>query len=185
VIERITAASPRLKARIAGAFYLLTIVAGAFAFIAGPLTALGEAASYVEAAFYVAVAVLFYFMFRPVSSGLSLLAALIGVVGSLNLPPSHFHLLPEINFNFFGPYCVLIGYLILKSTFLPRMIGVVVAVAGLGYLTSVWPPLETHLSPFIALVGLLAEGSLTVWLLLVGVDDRQWRELTSTAPPSP
>lgn len=183
MIKRIAAASPRFNARIAGAFYLLTIVTGVVAFIAGPSTALGAAASYVEAASYVAVAVLFYFIFRPVNSGLSLLAALIGVMGSLKGPLSDFHLVPEINFNFFGPYCVLIGFLILRSPFLPRILGAAMALAGLGYLTSVWPPLAAHLSPSIALAGLLAEGSLTVWLLLVGADNRRWSELTNTVTP--
>lgn len=186
-MERIAPASPRFKARIAGAFYLLTIVLGVFAlFFAGPLTAIGQAADNMGAASYVVVAVLFYFMFRPVNRGLSLLAALISVTGSAIGPLSNFHLVPDINsFIFFGIYCVLIGYLILKSTFLPRILGVLMALGGLGYLTFLWPPLETHLTSFVAFVGLLAEGSLTVWLLVVGVDDRRWREQAGAEPPGP
>ena len=41
---------------------------------------------------------------------------------------------------FFGFYCVLLGYLILKSTFLPRIIGALMALAGLGYLTLLAKP---------------------------------------------
>jgi hypothetical protein len=187
MMERIAAASPRLKARIAGAFYLLTIVLGVFAFFfAGPLSAIGVAANYIAAASYVVVAVLFYFMFRPVNRGLSLLAAFDSVIGGVAIGTlSDLHLVPHINsFIFFGTYCVLIGYLILKSTFLPRILGVLIALAGFGYLTILWPPLETHLSSFIALVGLLGEGLLTVWLLLVGVDDRRWREQAGLARPT-
>src|SRR6266436_10198540 len=41
---------------------------------------------------------------------------------------------------FFGIWCVLIGYLIFKSTFMPRIIGVLEAFAGLCWLTFLWPP---------------------------------------------
>jgi hypothetical protein len=42
---------------------------------------------------------------------------------------------------FFGLYCILIGYLIFRSTFLPRIIGVFMSLAGLGYMTFLSPPL--------------------------------------------
>ena len=41
----------------------------------------------------------------------------------------------NICFVFFGVYCLLIGYLIFKSAFLPRILGVLMAFAGLGWLT--------------------------------------------------
>jgi hypothetical protein len=49
---------------------------------------------------------------------------------------------------FVGLYCLLIGYLIFKSIFLPRILGVLMAIAGLGYLTFLSPPLTNHLSPY-------------------------------------
>lgn len=76
----------------------------------------------------------------------------------------------NIGIVFFGMYCVLLGYLIYKSRFLPRVIGVLMAIAGLGWLTFLYPPLSSSLWPYIALPGLLGEGSLTVWLLVKGVD---------------
>ncbi len=63
---------------------------------------------------------------------------------------------------FFGFYCLLIGYLILKSTFLPRILGGLMVVAGLGWLTYLSPPLARSLSPYILAPGILGEGALSV-----------------------
>jgi len=49
---------------------------------------------------------------------------------------------------FFGFYCLLIGYLIFRSAFLPRILGVLMAFAGLGWLTFLSPPLANYLSPY-------------------------------------
>jgi hypothetical protein len=49
---------------------------------------------------------------------------------------------------FFGIWCVLIGCLIFRSTFMPRIIGVLEAFAGLCWLTFLWPPLGHYLSPY-------------------------------------
>src|SRR5262249_23959417 len=51
----------------------------------------------------------------------------------------------DIGLVFFGLWCILIGYLIARSTFLPRTIGVLYALAGLGYLTILWQPLAKYL----------------------------------------
>lgn len=80
---------------------------------------------------------------------------------------------------FFGFYCLLIGYLILKSTFLPRILGGLMVLAGLAWLTFLSPPLARSLSPYILAPGILGEGSLTVWLLVMGVDGPKWQEEAS------
>jgi len=80
---------------------------------------------------------------------------------------------------FFGLYDVLIGYLIFRSTFLPRILGVPMMFAGLGWLTFLSPPLAKDLSPFILVLGFLAELLLMLWLLVKGVNVQRWNEQTN------
>lgn len=81
----------------------------------------------------------------------------------------------------FGFYCVVVGYLAFRSTFLPRIVGALFALAGLGWLTFLSPALGSLLSPITMLTGLIGEGSLGVWLLLKGVDVQRWQEMANTA----
>ncbi len=85
---------------------------------------------------------------------------------------------------FFGLFSLLIGYLIFRSTFLPRILGVLLAFAGLGWLTFLAPPLATYLSTYIEVLGVLAEGSLMLWLLVMGVNAQRWKEQASAAGTS-
>ena len=73
----------------------------------------------------------------------------------------------------------LIGRLIFRSTFLPRTIGALVALAGVGYLTLLWRPLANYLNPYnLALAG-PGEISLLLWLLVKGVNVHNWKEEAS------
>jgi intracellular septation protein A len=181
MMERVAEASPRLKARMAGVFYLVTFLTGGVAlFVRGRL---GFAAGLIAGASYIAVTLLFYYLFKPVNRSLSLLAAIFSLVGCAIGPLSLFvhaasHISPLV---FFGFYCLLIGYLIFRSTFLPRILGALMALAGLGWLTFLSPPLANYLSPHIFAPGLLGEGALTLWLLLVGVHEQRWKEQASAA----
>ena len=87
----------------------------------------------------------------------------------------------SISLVFFGSYCLLIGYLIFKSAFLPRVLGVPLALAGLGWLTFLSPPIANHLIPYILILGFLAELSLCLWLLVMGVNVQRWKEQASAA----
>ena len=181
MMERIAEASPRLKARIAGVFYLLTFLTGGVAlFVRGRLSLV---AGLIAGACYIAVTLLFYSLFKPVNRSLSLLAAFFSLVGCAIGPLSLIHLAPShINpLVFFGFYCLLIGYLIFRSTFLPRILGVLMAIAGLGWLTFLSPPLANHLSPYNLAPGILGEGLLTLWLLAIGVNEQRWKEQASAA----
>lgn len=76
---------------------------------------------------------------------------------------------------------MLVGILIVRSTFLPRVLGGLLAVEGSGYIISslatfLAPAVGARLMPFIIPLALLGEGSLTVWLLAKGVNEQRWRE---------
>ena len=81
---------------------------------------------------------------------------------------------------FFGVYCLLIGYLIFRSAFLPRILGLLMALAGLGWLIYLLPPAK-HLSTYLEILGIVAEGSLCLWLVVIGVNAQRWREQASAA----
>jgi hypothetical protein len=85
----------------------------------------------------------------------------------------------NISLVFFGFWCFLIGYLIFRSTFLPRIIGMLMAVTGLGYLTLLSPPLANALYPFYLAPATFGETSLILWLLVVGVNEQRWKEQAS------
>ena len=235
--KRIAGTSPRLKARIAGVFYLICgwaysfadgsvrgklIVSGDAAATAHNILAhqslyrLGFAADLVSAVCYITVTLLLYDLFTPVNGSISLLAAFFSFAGCIiQALSSLFHLAPLVVlggepylsvFNpgqlqalaliflklraqatnlymvFFGCYCLLIGYLIFRSTFMPRIVGVFMAIAGSGYLTFLSPPLASRLFPHVLTpAGALGEGSLILWLLVMGVNPQRWKEQASAA----
>jgi hypothetical protein len=82
----------------------------------------------------------------------------------------------NVGIVFAGVYCVLIGFLIFRSSFLPKSLGVLMAFAGLGWLTYFSPSLANRLAPLNSLVsGLIGEGSLMVWLMVKGATLRLHR----------
>jgi len=234
-MDRAVKTSPRLWARMVGAFYLITIIMGVFAevFVRGALVVrddaaatatnilahellyrFGLAADLIMLVSYIAVTLLFYDLFKPVGRSLSLLAAFFSLVGiavlavnSLNhLAPMIFlsgaHYLSVFETNqlqalalmslkmhsrgysisgvFFGIYCVLIGYLVFKSGFLPRILGGLMVIGGVGYLTDSFaiflsPTLAVRL-PDITVLGGIAELSLCLWLMVMGVNVAKWEE---------
>jgi hypothetical protein len=132
--------------------------------------------------FYIAVTVLFYFMFKPVNKSISFLAALCSLLGCAVAILGLFHLTPY-NISpliFFGPFCLLLGYLIFRSTFLPRFIGVLMVMAGVGWLIYLFP-FASHLSNYLKVLGIIAEGSLMIWLIAMGVNEQRWRQQAGVA----
>jgi len=77
---------------------------------------------------------------------------------------------------FFGFSTILNGYLIIRSTFLPRILGVLSVLGGLGWLTFLYPPLGNQLFLYILLLGLVGGGSQILWLLIKGVNVEQWKQ---------
>ena len=235
MMDRDVETSPRLLARIAGSFYLITIILGVFAevFVRGTLIVrddaaatatnilaheglyrFGLAADLVMLACYVAVTLLFYLLFKPVRNSLSLLAAFFSLVGIAVLAANCLnHLAPLLllgnahyvaafettqlqavalmflkmharGYNiasvFFGIYCVMVGYLAFKSGFLPRILGVLMTIGGLSYLTDSFTifvfPLVAARLPDISALGGIAELLLTLWLIVMGVNAGKWHE---------
>lgn len=83
---------------------------------------------------------------------------------------------------FFGLWCVLIGFLIFRSTFLPRVLGVLLAISGLGWMLYLVPPLAIRLFiPYIAGASALGEIPLELWLIVMAVNAERWKEQASAA----
>jgi len=85
---------------------------------------------------------------------------------------------------FFGLFDVVIGYLILRSTFLPRILGALMVIVGLGWLLFLSPPLANRLLIYIEVPGFVAEAALMLWLLVIGVNVERWEEQASAATAS-
>ena len=237
IMERIVETSPRSQARIAGVFYLLTILTRMFVeiFVRNrlvvsddatatatnilahePLWQWGFAGDIIAFASYIALTALLYELFKPVNRSLSLVAAFFGLVASVvQAISSLFHLAPlvllgksayssvfsleqlqalalvflrlraaayhNIGLVFFGLYLLLVGILILRSTFLPRILGVLLALAGLSYVLFLSPPLIRSLQPYILIFPAVGQISLCLWLLVMGVNVQRWEEQARAA----
>jgi hypothetical protein len=101
--------------------------------------------------------------------------------------------LSSINYDvytvFYGVDIMVLAYLVFRSTFLPRAIGVLLAIDAAAYLVNAFadllaPSFAAHLFPLIQLPALLGEGSLTLWLLIAGVNVRRWHERANAATPA-
>ncbi len=95
------------------------------------------------------------------------------VVLALRLQTSGYN----IALTFFGCFGLCLGYLIWHSAFLPRVLGVLMAIAGVCYVTnSLLSFVAPSLSSIILLLPvILGEGGLTLWLLAAGVNEPHWR----------
>jgi len=236
VSQRIREASPGFKARIAGLFYLLTILAGIFAqgFVSERLVVPGNAGAtatnilthktlfelgftvyLIEMACQIAVTALFYDLLKPAGKNVSLIAAFLGLAGCIIKTISRlFYVAPllilggarylsvfspeqlqalallflkvndhgaGIALAFFGFYALLTGYLIIRSTFLARILGVLSLFGGLGWLAFLYPPLGYRLFLYLAAFGILGASALILWLLVFGVNEQRWRDQASAA----
>ena len=89
-----------------------------------------------------------------------------------------------IGIVFFGFEGLLRGWLIFKSGFLPRFLGVMSMIAGLGWLTYLWPPLGSQAFMFVALFAIVGVIITTAWLFIRGVDEAKWRARAAQATTS-
>ena len=234
--SQMTKISPSVYARIAGVLYLIITIASISAhfYVPGELIVPGDAAATAanivasESLFRlgaigseliillseVVLSVVLYFLFKPVSKTLSLLAAVsrltMTAIHGLNLLNYYFVLQlltggdylavfsPEqvyalvtmflgahsygftIGIVFLVPHVLILGYLIFKSGYFPKILGVLFLIAGFGYLIDSFALL---LSPtyqttpvYLALPIAIAEIAFPLWLLIKGVDEEQYVE---------
>lgn len=88
----------------------------------------------------------------------------------------------QIALMFFGVHCFLAGWLFLRTRLIPRLIGLLMVAAGLAYVLNNFayfldPELSRLMIPYIYLVPMAGELSLTFWLLVFGVDMKKWTAL--------
>ena len=84
----------------------------------------------------------------------------------------------------FGLHLLLLGYLVRASTFLPRWLGVLLVIAGFGYLaqsvgTIMWPSAKSLLDGLVVLLAVPGELALVFWLLVKGINVPAWRARAS------
>jgi uncharacterized protein DUF4386 len=173
-------AAARPMGRITGVIYLLYFLTAILAQILDGkrLVVYSNAMNLIATCFYLILTILFYFIFKPVNRSLSLIAALFSLAGCVVMTLGLFPrvALPISPLWFFGPYCLLIGYLIFRSTFLPHILGALMALAGVGWLAFLAPNLAHFLTLGIEGLGVLAEASLMLWLMVMGVNIQRWKE---------
>ncbi len=173
------------SARLTGAVYLAYFVTAVGTALIQPHApeAVGKAGNVLGYVLYAIVALLFYNLFKPVNRRVSLAAALVSLTGCVVGVLGAFHILTyRVNMLFFfGLYCLLIGYLILRSRFLPHILGALMMLAGLGWLVFLIPAVAKHMAIGIEALGLAAEGLLMLWLLVMGVNEKKWQNQLSSA----
>jgi Domain of unknown function (DUF4386) len=81
----------------------------------------------------------------------------------------------SVSLTFFGVYCALIGFLIFRSKFFPRILGLLMIVAGVIYWINSFRLFLALPIPYLPWVTLVSELSLALWLVVVGVNEAKWR----------
>jgi hypothetical protein len=228
-------------ARFAGLFYLLIAISGGFSIgyvptiIVAPgdasatalnitnnpgLFRLGIVADIFVLMFEVALTVMLYRLFKPVSRTLSLIAAFcrlaMSVVMGLNLlnylipllllsgsgylnafEPDQLHALALLFLEthqygvyiwglFFGFHLLILGYLIFKSGYFPRVIGILMMIGSIGYaseslaaISFVDNAVVSALIITFLVIAVAGELSFTFWLLIKTVDVNEWYARTT------
>jgi hypothetical protein len=90
---------------------------------------------------------------------------------------------------FFGCECLILGYLIFRSGYLPKAVGVLMQIAGLCYLTNSFalllaPTIANRLFPAVLVPAFVGEASLCLWLLVKGVNAEKWKLQAAHSAPA-
>jgi Domain of unknown function (DUF4386) len=229
--------SPKFRARVAGALYVLCIVCGFFAemivrsklivytdpaatarnILASPaLYRAGFFADVTAMTLGVLSSIVLYTLLKAVSRTLALTVLILDVISNavsicgavllfapLAILPGGdglsvfapaqlqalallaikmYELAYALSLALFSGSCLLTGYLIYRSSFLPKAIGVLLAAAGVCYFINSFVSFMPKgfgdaLFPWILLPVLLGEGTVALWLLIVGVNSAKWNEI--------
>jgi hypothetical protein len=179
---------------------------------AEPMYRLAIAATLLSAIAYTAVVALLYALFKPVNRTLAIVSAFIGLAGcaaSATFLVNQLAVLPllesadaaqtpelarhalrlatlgnTLSLVFFGFYCLTLSALVFGATFLPRVLGVFLLIAGAGWLLGnlgaiIAPDLLGGVSRYLIPVSGLGEFLFTLWLLAMGINPEKWRAQAS------
>ncbi len=177
---------------------------------AEPMYRLSIAATLLSAIAYTGVVALLYAIFKPVNRPLALVSAFIGLAGCAasatflvnqlgvlslidsaganaevtNALTRHALRLATLgntlSLVFFGFYCLTLSALVFGATFLPRVLGLFLLIAGVGWLVGnlgaiIAPDMLGEGSRYLIPVSGLGEFAFTLWLLAMGVNPDKWR----------
>ena len=232
-----TEPSPLFGARMAGALWLIVILASIVAVFGGAsLDVRGDpgtlaanvlaSASKIRLVFvitffgkicYMGFTVLLYELLKPVNKSVALFGAFCGLAGLVSGAAGSINLLTALSLLeesrratgpvasqlegaakiflgtvprfsgedvWFGFQILSVGYLIVRSYFIPRAIGGLLVLGGSCFLITSFtnfmsPVFGDRLAPILLPIVLLGEGSLALWLLLRGVNVERWRSTTA------
>jgi hypothetical protein len=126
---------------------------------------------------YLLLSLLLYRLLRPVSGRVSVEAMLFGVAGSVLGMLHVFQLASHVrSIPFVAGFVLLTGYLILRSTFLPRLLGVLMVLCGCAWLAYLIPFVAARTHGHVSDFSFGVEGLVGLWLLVKGVNVRRWHE---------
>lgn len=182
-MEQILEVSPEAAPKMAGIFYLLSVATAIVAevFVRGRLL---FAVDLIPVLCFAVATLLLYRIFKPINRRTALFAAAFNLAG-LTFEALELHLRGvNVAMTLHGIYCLLIGYLVFRSTFLPRFLGALMALAGLGWLVSVSPLSGHTLRLYGQALGFLGEGALMLWLLVKGTRSEAGGEASPSMNPS-
>jgi hypothetical protein len=235
-----SAKSLKIYSRIVGILLLLSLFGGGFGEAYAPMKIIvardatatarnissseslfrfGFACYLVEGICDVILALLFYFVLRPVRNDLALLSAFFGLVAMLTYAIAEFFyfaalkivksapelktftadqwnvaalmslkfftLLGGLFLLFYGLASIVRGYLIFRSEYLPRFLGVLLIGGGIGFVTLnvaiVLAP--SYASNYFVLPMFIAMITATVWMFTKGIDAAKWETRTGLLDP--
>jgi hypothetical protein len=125
----------------------------------------------------IVVTLLLYAILNPVNKGLAVLGASLNLLAMIFEAQSVNPKGQSVGLVIHGMSFIAFGYLIFRSTFLPRFLGVLMAIAGLGWVTY----LSTPFPNYNLAVCLFGEVTVMLWLLVMGVNDQRWNEQANAA----